>query len=97
MIWEPGHSAGLCATKIQIPGQDKYVMLAADAGYAAKSWEEGLTPGVVITGVVINRDQARKSLNYIGKVAQDPNCVECLANHDTKVKPHVITLWSDDD
>lgn len=87
MIWEPGHSAGLCATKIQVPGQDKYVMLAADAGYAAKSWEEGLTPGVVI-----NRDQARKSLNYIGKVAQDPNCVECLANHDAKVKPHVITL-----
>ena len=87
MIWEPGHSAGLCATKVQIPGQDKYVMLAADAGYAAKSWEEGLTPGVVI-----NRDQSRKSLNYIAEVAKDPNCVECLANHDAKVKPHIITL-----
>lgn len=87
MIWEPGHSEGLCATKIQVPGSDKYVMLAADAGYAAKSWQENLTPGVVI-----NRAEAQKSLNYIAKVAQDPNCVECLANHDANVQPHVITL-----
>lgn len=87
MIWEPGHSAGLCATKVQSYNSDCYVMLAADAGYAAKSWREGLTPGVVI-----NRAAARKSLHYIGQVAQDPRCIECLANHDALVKPHTITL-----
>ncbi|MCH3922060.1 N-acyl homoserine lactonase family protein [Limosilactobacillus sp.] len=87
MIWEPGHSAGLCATRVQSYDTDKYVMLAADAGYAAKSWEENLTPGVVI-----DRAEAQKSLNYIAKVAQDPKCVECLANHDAAVRPHVITL-----
>lgn len=87
MIWEPGHSAGLCATKVQIPGQNKYVLLAADGGYAAKSWEQNLTPGVVI-----NRLAAQKSLDYLAKVSKDPNCIELLANHDPNVKPHVITL-----
>lgn len=87
MIWVPGHSAGLCATKVQIPGQSQYVMLAADAGYAAKSWEENLTPSLVI-----NRVEAQESLDYIAQSAKDPNCVACLANHDPDVKPHVITL-----
>lgn len=87
MIWEPGHSAGLCATRVKSYSSDQYVMLAADAGYAAKSWKEDLTPGVVV-----NRQQAQKSLDYIGKVAKDPQCIECLANHDPLVKPHTIVL-----
>lgn len=87
MIWEPGHSVGLCATKIQLPGQDKYVMLAADGGYAAKSWQENLTPGLVV-----NRFAAQKSLDFLKETAKDPNCVECLANHDPNVQPHTITF-----
>lgn len=87
MIWEPGHSAGLCAVKIQAPGHDKYVMLASDGGYAAKSWIENLTPGVVI-----DRKAAQKSLNYLAKTAKDHNCLECIANHDPVVRPHEIIL-----
>jgi hypothetical protein len=48
MIWKPGHSSGPCAAKLQAPGRKEYVMLASDGGYAAKSWIENLTPGVVI-------------------------------------------------
>jgi N-acyl homoserine lactone hydrolase len=87
MIWVPGHSAGLCATKVQIPGSDKYVMLAADTGYAAASWENGWTPGLCI-----DREQAANSLDWMANIARDPNCVECIANHDTKIKPHTIVL-----
>ena len=87
MIWEPGHSTGLCATKVQLPAQDKYVMLAADGGYAAKSWQENLTPGLVV-----NRFAAQKSLDFLKETAKDPNCIECLANHDPNVQPHTITL-----
>lgn len=87
MVWEPGHSTGLCATKVQIPGQEKYVMLAADGGYAAKSWQEGLTPGLVV-----DRFAAQKSLAFLTQTANDPACIECLANHDPNVRPHTITL-----
>ena len=87
MIWEPGHSAGLCAAKLQASGRKEYVMLASDGGYAAKSWIENLTPGVVI-----DRKAAKRSLNYLAEVAKDQYCVECTANHDPAVQPHEIVL-----
>lgn len=62
-------------------------MLAADGGYAAKSWKENLTPGLVV-----NRLAAQKSLDFLRQTAADPNCIKCLANHDPNVKPHTITL-----
>ncbi|MDM8220360.1 MBL fold metallo-hydrolase [Limosilactobacillus mucosae] len=87
MIWEPGHSAGLCAAKLQAPGRKEYVMLASDGGYAAKSWIENLTPGIVI-----DRKAAQRSLNYLAEVAKDQYCIECIANHDPAVQPHEIVL-----
>ncbi len=33
-----------------------------------------------------------RSLEWIREQALDGNCVECLANHDPDVKPHVIEL-----
>ncbi|MBM7642707.1 N-acyl homoserine lactonase family protein [Streptococcus loxodontisalivarius] len=87
MIWIPGHSNGLYATKIQSLKSDDYVLLASDAGYAARSWEENLTPGVVE-----DRSQAQKSLDWVKTQVDNPNCISVLANHDSKVKPHIITL-----
>lgn len=86
MIWIPGHSDGLCATRVKNTETGKYVLLAADAGYAEKSWKENLTPGVVN-----NRDQAQKSLDWVKSVSEDPNCIKVLANHDPNVKVgHII-------
>ncbi|HAT55459.1 MAG TPA: MBL fold metallo-hydrolase [Lactobacillus sp.] len=82
----PGHSAGLSATIVT--GKDgQEVVLAADVGYAQESWEKMVTPGIVV-----DRKAAIESLAWIKQEAAKPNVVEALANHDTKVMPHVITL-----
>ena len=86
-VWVPGHSAGLSATIIQSYNPNQYMLLAADVGYAAKSWEEDLTPGVVI-----NRQEAATSLNWVKQKSQESNNIATLANHDLEVKPEIITL-----
>jgi hypothetical protein len=65
----------------------KYVLLAADVGYANRSWEDMLTPGICTS-----RKAAITSLGWVRDMAHDPNCIEALANHDTHTDQHVITL-----
>ena len=80
----PGHSAGLCAVKIT--GKDgKFVLLAADGGYSTKSWEQMIT-----SGISENKKLQWKSLLWIKEQSEDPNCIACLASHDSDVKPQVI-------
>lgn len=86
-VWVPGHSAGLSATLIKSYNTNQYVLLAADVGYARKSWEENLTPGVVI-----DRQEAEKSLMWVKKKALESNNIATLANHDPDVAEQVITL-----
>ena len=87
MIWVPGHSAGLCATKVKNEKSEKFVLLTSDVGYAAKSWKENLTPGVVV-----DRRQAQKSLDWVKEQVKDVNCIMAVANHDIDVEPQVIEL-----
>lgn len=86
MIGIPGHSDGLCALKIK--NEDgKFVLLFADGGYAAKSWKE-----MILSGVCVDKDAQRKSLEWIREQSMDDHCVESLANHDADVVPHNICL-----
>ena len=86
-IWIPGHSDGLCATKLTNTETGDYILLTSDAGYAAESWKENLTPGVVN-----NREQAQASLDWVRQTVNDPHCLLALANHDPEVKPQVIEV-----
>lgn len=86
MVWVPGHSKGLCATLVQNHSDD-FVLLASDVGYAEKSWENQILPGVLV-----DKDEAKESLEWVEKMAYDADCIEAIANHDPQVKPHVITL-----
>lgn len=86
MINIPGHCDGLCAVKITRE-DGKYVLLFSDGGYATKSWKEMIT-----SGVSLDKEMQRKSLQWIREQSMDPNCVESLATHDTEIKPHVIEL-----
>jgi hypothetical protein len=43
----PGHSHGLVSTIVQRDGQ--FLLLANDTGYAKKSWEEMILPGIVVS------------------------------------------------
>lgn len=81
----PGHTNGLTAMKVNHNG--KYVLLFADGGYAEKSWKELIPPGTAL-----DTDMAMKSLQWIHDMSLSEDCIESLANHDSAVKPHVITL-----
>lgn len=86
MVNIPGHSAGLCALKIK-NAAGKFVLLFSDGGYAAKSWQEMIT-----SGIAADKEAQKKSLAWIRSQSLDPDCLESLANHDAKVKPHTISL-----
>lgn len=76
------------ASQLKVAGSDgRFVLITSDGAYGARSWEEMILPGVAQ-----NREHQRLSLEWIREQAFDKNCVECLANHDTEVRPHVITL-----
>lgn len=85
-VHTPGHAAGMSATLVR-GANNKYVLLAADVGYASDSWKQMLTPGICT-----DRKAAIQSLAWVKENASDPNCVEVLANHDPNVKQHTITL-----
>ena len=85
LLLAPGHSKGMVIT--QIKRNDRFILLSADCGYAQKSWQQMIMPGVVE-----NRRELTESLEWMKKQAADPNCVEALACHDAGVKPHIIEL-----
>ncbi|WP_049423729.1 N-acyl homoserine lactonase family protein [Staphylococcus warneri] len=87
MVWVPGHSKGLASTIIKNENSEKFILLATDVGYAAKSWQENILPSVLV-----DKEDAQISLDWVKRMSDDPNCVEVIANHDVNVKPHVITL-----
>jgi glyoxylase-like metal-dependent hydrolase (beta-lactamase superfamily II) len=86
MINIPGHCDGLCAVKITRE-DGKYVLLFSDGGYATKSWKEMIT-----SGVSLDKEMQRKSLQWIREQSMDANCIESLATHDTDIRPHMIEL-----
>ena len=63
------------------------MLLFADGGYAAKSWQQMIT-----SGIALDKAMQRKSLQWIREQSLLPLCVESLATHDTDVVPHTITL-----
>ena len=84
-IHTPGHSKGLTATLVQRDG--KFVLLASDCGYAKKSWEQMILPGVMV-----NKPQLIKSLQWVKAMSQQPGSLGVFANHDPEVKPQTIEI-----
>ncbi|WP_318766769.1 N-acyl homoserine lactonase family protein [Lactiplantibacillus carotarum] len=85
-VHTPGHATGMSATLIR--GRDgHYVLLAADAGYARRSWEQMITPGICTS-----RKDAITSLGWVREMAHASNCVQTLANHDPQTDQQTITL-----
>lgn len=84
MVNIPGHCRGLCALKIT-NDSGKYVLFFSDGGYAKKSWEKQIT-----SGIADNKEQQKKSLEWIREQSLNPDCIESLANHDPDIEPHVI-------
>ena len=82
-----GHSDGLCALKITNKENGNYVLLYSDGGYSSRSWNEMILPGIID-----NKENGKKSLEWIKKESLNPYCIESLANHDADVIPHIIKI-----
>ena len=71
----PGHTDGQAAVLLQNGGQ--FVLLAADAAFSRRNWEEGVTPGFGFSEM-----WQRKSLDWIREKAMEPGCRAVLCSHD---------------
>lgn len=75
----PGHSAGM--TGYRIGTEDKYVLIAGDAGYGRQSYENPDLPGVEW-----NKKKALESLKKLKTISEDPHCLAILMTHDSEQK-----------
>lgn len=71
----PGHTDGQAAVLLQNGG--RFVLLAADAAFSPRNWQEMITPGFGFS-----RDWQKKSLQWIAEMAADPSCAAVLCSHD---------------
>ena len=71
----PGHTDGQAAVLLQNGG--RFVLLAADAAFSPRNWQEMITPGFGFS-----RDWQKKSLQWIAEMAADPACAAVLCSHD---------------
>ena len=81
----PGHTEGQAA--IVIRNGARFVLLAADAAFSPRNWQENIVPGFGFS-----RDFQRRSLRWIADMAADPGCAAVLCSHDPELKPGVISL-----
>ncbi|MBO5566349.1 MAG: MBL fold metallo-hydrolase [Succinivibrio sp.] len=86
MVNIPGHSEGVCALKLSSEN-GKFVLLYSDGGYGSKSWREMIT-----SGISLNKEQQRKSLEWIREQSLMPECLESIASHDADVRPHTLII-----
>jgi glyoxylase-like metal-dependent hydrolase (beta-lactamase superfamily II) len=83
LVWVPGHADGQVAVLARTSAGT--VLLASDAVYSDRNVEDGVPPGAVT-----NRDAAVRSVEWVGEMRDDPDCVAVLANHDPAVQPRSI-------
>lgn len=86
MVSIPGHSDGLFAVLIR-GTNGQFVLLFADGGYASRSWQEMIRPGISL-----NPAKQMQSLAWIRDMSRDPACLASFANHDPEVLPQILTL-----
>lgn len=76
----PGHTDGQAAILVRNGG--RFVLLAADAAYSPRNWQENITPGFGFS-----QEWQRKSLRWIAAMAADPGCAAVLCCHDPALEP----------
>lgn len=83
MVNVPGHTDGQAAVLVR--SGKKFVLLAADAAYSPRNWQENITPGFGF-----DANFQRKSLQWIAKMAAESDCAAVLCSHDAAAKPGTI-------
>lgn len=80
-----GHSAGMTAYRVGT--RDHFMLIAGDAGYGRRSYEE-----LVLPGVMWNKKEALETLRKVKSIAADPKCAAVLMTHDPENGPACYTL-----
>ena len=83
MVNVPGHTDGQAAILLRSGG--RFLLLAADAAFSPRNWRERTPPGYGF-----DRDQQRKSLDWIASMAKDPACAGVLCSHDPDAVPQTL-------
>ncbi|WP_141430461.1 N-acyl homoserine lactonase family protein [Bacillus sp. 03113] len=83
VVFTPGHSKGQVSFLVKT--DDGWILLGSDVGYARKSWEQHILPGVT-TSV----DEADQSLIWLSEFSKRDDCRRVIVNHDTEIQPQVI-------
>ncbi|HCF6352969.1 TPA: N-acyl homoserine lactonase family protein [Pseudomonas aeruginosa] len=83
LVFVPGHTPGLAATLIQNNG--KFLLLTSDCGYARRSWEKMILPGVMS-----DRENTIRSFEWVRNMSMKDNCIDCLATHETELESMVV-------
>ena len=81
----PGHTRGMFSTRIS--SGEQYLLLSGDTTYTQESISQKR-----ISGFTVDKQLAKRSLDWIFDCAQDPNCILIAANHDPQIPEQVITL-----
>lgn len=79
MVSLPGHTDGQAGVIIR--SGSIYVLLAADAAVSPRNWEE-----MRAAGLGAEKGLQLKTLKWIAKTADDPECVKVLCSHDHEVE-----------
>lgn len=89
----PGHTDGMCAVMVQngelLEHKRKFALLASDAAYCPRNWEDGITPGLGF-----DRELQKRALDWLKEQAAMESCVAVLANHDPDTQPQTIEITS---
>ena len=83
MVNVPGHTDEQAA--IIVRSGAKFVLLAADAAFSPRNWQENITPGVGFA-----EKWQRRSLQWIAEMADEPGCAAVLCSHDPEIEPQTI-------
>ena len=83
LIETSGHSKGMFVTRIK--NNDAFMMIAADCGYARKSWKQNILPGVVES-----KPDLKQSLEWMREQTSLPYSISGYASHDSDIKQQTI-------
>lgn len=75
LVYTPGHSKGHVSVLSRTDAG--WVLLAGDVGYAARSWEQMILPGVTTSD-----EEMLASLSWVREYGERDDVVTVLANHD---------------
>ena len=85
LVFLPGHTPGMTAILIQNHG--KSLLLTGDCGYARKSWEQMILPGLIH-----DKETIVKSLSWIKQLSEEEDCIDCIAAHESDLNQKVFNL-----